>query len=123
MWYFTGALSRIATRLLFRLQVRGLENLPEGRPYVLVGNHASHGDSFIASTALPARVRRDVFFLGYTGWVEGGLKGILARALHVIPVDTGRNLTGAATRRGGDTVGPHLDDLSRGGTHRGWPCA
>ena len=95
MWMFTSTLWTSVTRTYFRMQTRGVENLPAERPYLLVANHASHGDAFIASTALPTRARRDLFFLGYTGWVEGGFKGILARALHVIPVDTGRNLTRA----------------------------
>ena len=80
----------------FRLRVVGVENLPRvKRSYVLAVNHVSFGDAFLVAAALPARTRRDVFYLGYSGQLQGWLRGLLARAVDVIPVDTGRRLTHA----------------------------
>ena len=92
----TGLAAKAVMKGYFDLRVIGAEHLPlSERPYVLAVNHVSYGDPFFVGAALPNRVQRDVFFLGYAGHLSGWLRGILARALHVIPVDAGRHLTEA----------------------------
>jgi acyl carrier protein len=56
------AVGHLAARAFLRLAgmpflVRGLENLPRGRPNVLVANHASYLDGIILAAALPAAYR------------------------------------------------------------------
>jgi long-chain acyl-CoA synthetase len=87
---------RTLARAYFRLRVVGVENLERAkRPYVLAVNHVSMGDAFLVAAALPSGVRRDVFYLGYAGHLQGWLRGLFARAVDVVPVDTGRRLTHA----------------------------
>ncbi|MBJ7599060.1 1-acyl-sn-glycerol-3-phosphate acyltransferase [Candidatus Nephthysia bennettiae] len=44
-------------RLLFRLRVRGLENIPAGRNYVLISNHLNWLDPFTLLLAFPSEPR------------------------------------------------------------------
>ncbi len=44
-----------------RLEIRGRENLPARRPFVLVSNHASHLDAVVLAAILPARHVGSVF--------------------------------------------------------------
>jgi 1-acyl-sn-glycerol-3-phosphate acyltransferase len=44
-----------------RLQIHGRKNLPAQGPFVLVANHASHLDVLVLASALPVRMRPDVF--------------------------------------------------------------
>lgn len=56
---------RVLTRgylaLAHRLEIRGRENLPARRPFVLVSNHASHLDAVVLAAALPVRHAGSVF--------------------------------------------------------------
>jgi len=56
------ALGHVAARVFLRLSrvpflVHGLENLPQGKPSVLVANHASYLDGIIVAAALPVEYR------------------------------------------------------------------
>ncbi len=72
-----------ATRLLYRMEVRGLENLPAG-PALLVSNHISYVDALL----LIASQRRRIHFLMtreiYEGWF---LITPVFRAMGCIPIE------------------------------------
>jgi 1-acyl-sn-glycerol-3-phosphate acyltransferase len=55
------ALTRAYLTLAHRIEVRGRENLPTQRPFVLVANHASHLDAVVLAAALPVRHVGNVF--------------------------------------------------------------
>jgi len=64
-WSWTA--SRISARLYARLTgtplvVRGLENLPQGTPCVLVANHASYLDGIVMVAALPGELGSAGYF-------------------------------------------------------------
>ncbi|WP_189814850.1 lysophospholipid acyltransferase family protein [Streptomyces olivaceoviridis] len=75
-------------RLMFRLQVEGVENIPGDGPVILAGNHLT----FIDSMVLPLVSKRQVFFIGKDEYVTGkGVKGRLMAwfftGVGMIPVD------------------------------------
>ncbi|WP_345618867.1 lysophospholipid acyltransferase family protein [Streptomyces ziwulingensis] len=75
-------------RLMFRLRVEGVENIPGEGPVILAGNHVT----FIDSMILPLVSRRQVHFIGKDEYVTGkGLKGRLMAwfftGVGMIPVD------------------------------------
>jgi len=83
--YFMGPYAR----WLASLEVRGSENVTGERPFIFVANHASHADTILLLTALPAKERRrtvvaaamDSFFMDY----RQAFKTVLY--FNAIPVD------------------------------------
>lgn len=77
-------------RLLWRVRVEGLENLPATGGFLLASNHLS----FIDSLVIPVLVPRRVAFLAKAEYFEGrGVRGLLTRAwfraLGAVPVRRG----------------------------------
>lgn len=81
-------INRLVMRLLFRLRVNGLENLPAEGPFVITPNHVSDLDALAIAAALPlSRLRRtywagDIVRLFFSAWTR-----LLCRAAHLFPVD------------------------------------
>lgn len=80
-------LTKIIMKIFFRLNVEGLENLPEKGPYIITPNHASYLDGFNVVAALPSKSFRDLYSLGFQKYFTGTFKESFARLAHVIPVD------------------------------------
>jgi long-chain acyl-CoA synthetase len=84
-------LSHLLLRLLFktlcRLRVFGQEHVPERGPYLLTPNHASFVDAFALGTALPFRVLRHLYFLGFQQFFQHPLSAMFGKAYRVIQVD------------------------------------
>ncbi len=79
-------------KVFFRLQVRGLEHLPQDRPFLICPNHQSYLDGPLVTAALPYRVIRYMFTLGFTPFFSGGIKDVIARIGRIVPVDPDTNL-------------------------------
>lgn len=79
-------------RILFRVKVRGLENLPRERPFLICPNHQGYLDGPLVSSVLPYRVIKYMFTLGFTPFFSGGFKDWIARTSRVVPVDADTNL-------------------------------
>ena len=73
-------------------EVRGLDHLPEDYPFILAPNHFSFMDPFLLVAALPRRVYRRIFFVGYSAYFHGMVLGTVARLLRTIPIDQSRHL-------------------------------
>ena len=86
LWWIFNQAGKWSARLLFRLRIDGLENLPQP-PYILCANHASYLDAPVLTSALPWKVFRNVFFVGTTEIFGSGLMRRFATLLHLIPVD------------------------------------
>ncbi len=71
--------------LLYRVRVRGLENIPKEGPAVLVGNHSSWLDGAIILTYIPRRLRSIAWAGNFKSWF---LKGF-ARFCGVILITGG----------------------------------
>jgi long-chain acyl-CoA synthetase len=79
----------------FHLKTRGLENLPDGGPYLICSNHQSYIDPLVMAGALPYRLFRDAYALGTSDIFGKGLMRRLARWLRVIVLDPDANLVPA----------------------------
>ncbi|MCL2877648.1 MAG: AMP-binding protein [Acidobacteria bacterium] len=80
---------------LLRLETGGLENLPEKRPYLICPNHQSYIDGLVLIAALPFRVFRRLFFVGYSVIFSGPVMKLVARTVNIIPLDPDAHLLGA----------------------------
>jgi long-chain acyl-CoA synthetase len=82
----------LLAKILFRLKVRGLEHLPQERPFLICPNHQSYMDGALVAAVLPYRVVRHLFTLGFTPFFSGGFKDEIARMARVVPIDADTNL-------------------------------
>lgn len=104
-------LNRAVVRLLYRLEVRGVERLPEEGPMVIAPNHASYLDPFVVAAALPAELRERTFWGGWTGVAfQNPLVRTVSRLARAVPVDPERAAASSlafaalALERGGNLV-------------------
>ncbi len=81
----TKGILRILLRLLFRLKVEGLENLPSHGKVILAGNHTSLLDGVVVMAAYP----RQVYFLVAESIFERKFWGFMARQMGFIPISRG----------------------------------
>ncbi len=82
----------VASRVLFRFQVRGKNNFPSEGPFILSPNHQSYLDAFLLVSVLPYSTFRRTFFVGASEYFETPLMKRLARMANIIPVDPDANL-------------------------------
>ncbi|HKE03696.1 MAG TPA: AMP-binding protein [Blastocatellia bacterium] len=85
-------LAFLLAKILFRVKVRGLEHLPQERPFLICPNHQSYMDGALVASVLPYRVIRYLFTLGFTPFFSGGFKDVIARLLRVVPIDADTNV-------------------------------
>lgn len=84
-------LAWLMMRVLFRLDVRGAENLPTGGPYVLAPHHVSYLDPFAVAAALGHRRLRDTYWAGWTGIMFANwFVRRFSRIAQVVPIDPDR---------------------------------
>jgi long-chain acyl-CoA synthetase len=80
--------NRLLMRLLFRLQVKGLEDASGESQWVFIANHASYLDPFLIAAALDYRRLRETYWGGWTGAAfRTPLQRLGSRLAGVIPVD------------------------------------
>jgi 1-acyl-sn-glycerol-3-phosphate acyltransferase len=91
---FLAALCRISLRTLGRVEVSGLEDLPQSGPLIIAANHMSNADPpFIGGWLGPALHRRPTFLAKES--LFGGPLGALIRSLGAEPVKAGGSDIGA----------------------------
>lgn len=79
--------SGLSTRSLFRLEVEGTENLPDG-PCVIAPNHLSYLDAPAVAAALPDKRLRETYWAGWTGTLfRNPLFRQFSRLARVVPID------------------------------------
>ncbi|MCB9078701.1 MAG: AMP-binding protein [Anaerolineaceae bacterium] len=75
-------------RLLFRLEVHGLENLPRDRNFVLTPNHSSMLDAPMVAAALPLEhLRRTTWIAAQDVMLTNPLMRLVTRLAQVLPID------------------------------------
>jgi len=90
--YLAAVVTWLAAKLLFRFKIERVENIPSRYPFLICPNHLSYLDPFFVVAALPYRVIKRIFFLGYSEYFEGGILGFLGRMIKVVPVDADKQL-------------------------------
>ena len=94
-------------KLLFRVKLRGLENLPPRGPYLICPNHVSLLDGPLLHAFLPRALREQAFSVGEAAYLRGWFHGGMSRLFHVVPTDADRALrssiriAAAALKQGG----------------------
>jgi long-chain acyl-CoA synthetase len=84
------AVDHLVMRLVFRVEVRGLDNLPHG-PIVIAPNHVSYLDPAAVAAALPWQRLSETYWGGWTGTLfTNFLMRWFSRLTHVVPVDPQR---------------------------------
>lgn len=89
-------------RMLFRVRVEGIENLPRRGPAILASNHLSFCDSIF----LPLVLRRRVTFVAKAEYFEKAKTAWFFRAVGQIPIKRGG---GSASQRALDSAKEVLD--------------
>jgi long-chain acyl-CoA synthetase len=95
IWYPLSRLIQMFARDRFRLRVSGLENLPQGHPFILSSNHQSYIDPIIMASVLPKNILANTFALGTSEIFGTGFMRRLARWIRVMVLDPDANLVPA----------------------------
>lgn len=83
----------LISRLLFRMEVKGLEVLNHiERPYLICPNHQSYLDPFIVCSTYRRGVLNEVFHVGASMYFTNAAMAQLARLINVVPIDTDTHL-------------------------------
>ena len=86
---------KLICKLFFRLEARGLQNIPSKRNFILTPNHTSYLDGFVLLLSLPFSYFRNIYSLGLRDFFTGAIRGWLAKISHVIPIDSSSYLNRA----------------------------
>lgn len=82
----------VLLKLIFRLRVRGMENVPDRGPVLYVLNHQSHLDPVIAGMGI---YRRHTNFIAKSGLFRNPLFGAFLKGLNSVPIKQGSADMGA----------------------------
>jgi long-chain acyl-CoA synthetase len=101
---------RLIYKVLFRLEVSGLENLskPEG-PFLICPNHQSFIDPMVVCSTYPYSVLRRTFHIGASEYFKNFFMSLIGKALKIVPVDPDTQLlksmkAGAAGLKAGNVL-------------------
>ena len=94
---------RAFTRLIWDVDVCGVENLPRSGAMIVCPNHQSHLDFFWVASFLPAHLQKNLFCFSKIEHFRSRLLAPIVRLARAIPVDRGGNF-GPALRRGLELV-------------------
>lgn len=86
-WYLVSRVIQLFSRVAFRLEVNGIENLPADSPFLICSNHQSYLDPAILASVLPWPVFRRSFAEGTSEIFGSGFMRRLARWIRVVVVD------------------------------------
>ena len=101
------ALYKLIARLIFFVRIEGRENIPSGKPCVLMGNHQCILDPLMLAMCTPDR---EIHFMGKKELFENRFLRWIFTKVHGFPVDRG-NIDMSAIRtalgvlKEGDTLG------------------
>ena len=82
MYYLMCFLARILLRLLFRVHVKGIENIPRAGPFLIAANHISFLDPVVVGAFVP----RDFYYMARDNLFDIPFLGRLIEICHAFPV-------------------------------------
>jgi len=100
----------LAARVLFRLEVTGLDVLSRlERPFLVCPNHQSYIDPILVCSIYPRSLLEHIFHVGASEYFANFFTARLGRLLNIVPVDPDKNLlramrAGAAGLRAGKVL-------------------
>jgi len=90
-WWSAGSwIAMLLVRLLFRIRVEGLENIPAAGPAILAFNHVSVLDGPVLATEVARRRRREARFLVAAEMFSKIFFGWVLRTFDQIPIRRGQ---------------------------------
>jgi long-chain acyl-CoA synthetase len=93
--FLLHTLLKFIFKLFFRLETRGVQNIPAGRNFILAPNHTSYLDGFAVLLSIPFARFRNTYSLGLSDYFSGTFKGCFAKVGNVIPIDSSSYLNKA----------------------------
>jgi long-chain acyl-CoA synthetase len=93
--FLLHTLLKFIFRLFFRLEARGVQNIPGGRNFILAPNHTSYLDGFAVLLSIPFARFRNTYTLGLSDFFSGTFKSWFAKVGNVIPIDSSSYLNKA----------------------------
>jgi long-chain acyl-CoA synthetase len=94
-WFGAARVGQLIARLVYRIQISGLEKVPVDRPFILAPNHQSFLDAPLIMSYLPYSVFRNLFYVGTSEIFGKGIRRAIAKTLRLVPVDPDANLVPA----------------------------
>lgn len=92
MFYdFCRAACMIFLRMMFRIKIEGMENIPQAKGYILVANHRSNFDPLFVVTA----VHSQVHYMAKAELFKSAIGNRFFRAVGAFPVERGKGDSGA----------------------------
>jgi long-chain acyl-CoA synthetase len=86
--YVALQLIYLFARVLFRMEVKGVEVLTQLKPpYLICPNHQSFIDPFLVCSTYPRPVLKDIFHVGASMYFANAAMAQLARLINVVPID------------------------------------
>jgi long-chain acyl-CoA synthetase len=86
---------RLIFRVFWLLRIKGKENLPKNKPFIICPNHSTYLDGFFVAAAAGFNVGLNLFFLGYSGYFQHPLVSWAVKIARLIAIDPAVNLTDA----------------------------
>ncbi|NPA51538.1 MAG: AMP-binding protein [Aquificae bacterium] len=79
-------------KLYFRLEVKGVENLPSSS-FIIAPNHQSYLDGFLIISSLPNHILKDLYFLAEEKFFPPNtIKGKIGTFFHIVTINVNKNL-------------------------------
>lgn len=91
IYNFGRNLLKLYFKLYHRIDVRGVENLPEP-PFIIAPNHQSYLDAFAVASVLPKNIAEKTYFLGEEKYFKKFPASLFGKLSHVITVNVNRGL-------------------------------
>ena len=85
----------VLLRIFWLLKVKGKNNLPYNKPFIICPNHSSYLDGFAVAASVGLSHELNLFFLGYSGYFQAPLIQWAVKIARLIAIDPAVNLTDA----------------------------
>jgi long-chain acyl-CoA synthetase len=94
-WFVAARLARYLCQVLYRIQVSGIEKLPQNQPFIFSPNHQSFMDAPLIMSYFPFRIFRKMFYVGTSEIFGKGIRRRIGHSLRLIAIDPDANLVSA----------------------------
>ncbi len=93
--FFASLVFYLILKIFCKFQIKGRENIPLKGPYILCANHSSYLDGFVIESAVPFRVKLNLFFIGAREIFRRPLVNWTLKVARLVPIDPAKELISA----------------------------